>query len=208
MPKLIHLRPNSATPTLTKNYEGQNQARLTPLKIAEGFACSQSSYTTGPRRYSFDFTTTKQTEANTRTRRRRADYFNHCHVADIAPTIIVATETWTPQPPSTTSPACRCRAPKRSPQEGRTTPRRRHRPIIRSRVSLGEAEMAGSVRRGATTNQLCLQEGHDGHSRRHRWSQHKAETGSSPKLSHHLVAQHPAPTPASLPTITTTPARR
>jgi hypothetical protein len=39
----------------------------------------------------------KQTEAKPQTRRRRADYRNHCRVADIAPIIIVATETWSPQ---------------------------------------------------------------------------------------------------------------
>ena len=35
---------------------------------------------------------------------------------------------------------------KTKPPRGKTTPRRRHRPIIRSRVSPEEAEMAGSVR--------------------------------------------------------------
>lgn len=37
-----------------------------------------------------------------------------------------------------------------------------------------------------TTKQRCLQEGHDDHIRCHRWSRHKAETRSLPKLPHQL----------------------
>lgn len=100
---------------------------MEPPKITERATCTQTFYTTAPPQLRLH--SNKQTKAIPRTNRRRANYRNHCRVADITPTIIVATEVWTPHQPPSTGPGHRCQAPKTKPSRGNTTPRRRHRPI-------------------------------------------------------------------------------
>lgn len=119
---------------------------MEPPKITERATCTQTFYTTAPPQLRLH--SNKQTKAIPRTNRRRANYRNHCRAADIAPTIIIATKVLPPQPLQTIDPACRCRALRRSPQERNDTPKRRHRPITRSRVTPREAIMVGPMPRG------------------------------------------------------------
>ena len=62
----------------------------------------------------------------------------------------------------------RCRAPKTKPPRGKTTPKRRHRPITRDQgFPLELQRRPDPCGRGATTMHQCLQEGQWRENRRH-----------------------------------------
>lgn len=103
----------------------------------------------------------KQTEAKPWTRRRRADYRNHCRIADIAPTIVVATQVWTPHPPLTAihrprspTPSSQDEAPKKE-YDTEAPPTFDHR----SRFLPERPEWPDPCRRVGRTKHQCLHEG-------------------------------------------------
>src|SRR4051812_15002170 len=142
------LRSDNAASTLKGSSEGQIQARLAPRKITERVTCSQSSYTVRPHRRSFDSTATNKPR----------QYRGH---AEEEPTTATITTLPTLLPPSSLpkksdrhwSLLLKSSSTTKSPR-GNTTPRHRHRLIIRSRVSPGEANKAGRIRTGGVRQQL------------------------------------------------------
>lgn len=81
MPELSHLRQDNATPTLMKNYEGE----LGKVGAMEDHRTDHPSHRIPLGPTTAASTSLRQTaEAIPRTRPRRADYLNQCHVSDLA----------------------------------------------------------------------------------------------------------------------------
>jgi hypothetical protein len=147
----------------------ENQARLALRKITERTTCSQLLYATGASPPQLRLHSNKQTEANPQTRRRRVDYRNQNRVSNIAKHHHHCHRSLNTNTLPSTSPDCRCPAPKTKLSRGNTTQGCRHRPITRIK----------GFPRSCTTDQMCAggvrqqcsdasKKVNDGRSRRHR----------------------------------------
>jgi hypothetical protein len=109
----------------------ENLARLALRKITERTTCHQSSYATGASPPQLQLHSNKQTKANPQTRQRRVNYHNQNYVSNIAKHHHHCYRSLSANTLPSTSPACRCTAPKMKPSRRNTTQGCHHRPITR-----------------------------------------------------------------------------